>query len=280
MRPTVLLLTFVLSASSALAQYCAATTMNALCTDEYVSRVNFTIGTNDHATTCTSGGGYEDFTGALIPEYFVGGGAFTVEVTVANYVVGDVVTVWTDFDGDGSFAAAEATELLGDGLGLFSGTIFVPYTCIPVLGTRLRVALGRNVGSTAPACGPVLYGEREDYPVDVHPGGPNVCMSASSGPVAAFTVFNGTPGALFLAAFTANVGAYPNGWWFGIDIPFTELVLEFQAGFPFLGTLDVDGYFQFSFPNPGLGLTLYGVTAEFGGPLVITQASNTVVITI
>jgi len=48
-------------------------------------------------------------------------------------------------------------------------------------------------------------------------------------------------GATYVTAITLAQGAYPNGWFFGLDITLTELISQFQTGFPFSGVLDAVG---------------------------------------
>jgi hypothetical protein len=44
-------------------------------------------------------------------------------------------------------------------------------------------------------------------------------------------------GGFYFLAVTLQAGAFPTGWFFGIDISFPELQLEINAGFPFVGAL-------------------------------------------
>jgi hypothetical protein len=73
-------------------------------------------------------------------------------------------------------------------------------------------------------------------------------------------------GANYLSPITLVPGAFPGGWFFGLDITITELLGQYSAGFPFAGLLDATGAsFAGPFgPAPVLsGVTLYGVTAQF-----------------
>jgi hypothetical protein len=61
-------------------------------------------------------------------------------------------------------------------------------------------------------------------------------------------------------AVTANQGSFPQGWFFGLDIPWLELLTEFGFGFPFLTQLGPCGVVGIG-PFPGIpsGVTLYAV---------------------
>jgi hypothetical protein len=83
------------------------------------------------------------------------------------------------------------------------------------------------------------------------PGTGNLGYMVTGGPS------NGTA----FTAITLNAGAFPNGWFFGIDIPLQELGVEINFGFPFSTGLDSCGNATIG-PFSGLpsGLTVYGVS--------------------
>jgi len=255
-------------AATAAGQYCPASTTTGLCStpDEYVSNVQF--GAINNASPCFIG--YSDFTGTVPAETVVAGQSYPITVTVTNYFSTDRVTVWLDADGDQVFEAHEATNipLIGTppagGVATYSGAVSVAEQCQAVTGTRLRVVLAWNIADPQPACGSIGYGEREDYLVDVLPGG--FCLSASAGPNLTLGVTGGVPGAAYVMALTLNQGAFPNGWWYGLDIPVFELLTEVNAGFPFFGLLDANGAMVLSFPFPNLGVVVYGVATEYQAP--------------
>lgn len=68
----------------------------------------------------------------------------------------------------------------------------------------------------------------------------------------------------YIFAVTFLPGVFPNGWWYGLDIAFTDLVAQYLAGFPFVGALDGAGSSNLG-PIGGLpsGFTLWAVTAQF-----------------
>jgi hypothetical protein len=83
-----------------------------------------------------------------------------------------------------------------------------------------------------------------------------------------YDIIGGTPSGAAFTAVTFNAGAFPTGWFFGIDIGFPELANEVNIGFPFLVGLTACGSLTVG-PFTGLpsGLTVYGVTLAlpFGG---------------
>jgi len=89
------------------------------------------------------------------------------------------------------------------------------------------------------------------------------CLSVSNAP--------------YFLAVTLNQGAFPSGWFFGLDLGMPELIGLFSAGFPFTGSLDAIGASAFG-PVPFLpaGLTLYAVmthwTAGYGALISVRPA--------
>ena len=79
----------------------------------------------------------------------------------------------------------------------------------------------------------------------------------------------GPPGAIYITAVTFQPGNFPNGWWFGIDIPLLSLVTEINSGVPFFGTLDGMGSSLFSVPAPltppGVDIYAVSITLDAGG---------------
>ena len=70
----------------------------------------------------------------------------------------------------------------------------------------------------------------------------------------------GDPGDFCFNAITLNGGAFPNGWWYGIDIGVIEMAQEFNLGAPFLTAFDANGQYSFLLPGvPPLGVTFYAV---------------------
>ena len=83
----------------------------------------------------------------------------------------------------------------------------------------------------------------------------------------AVTIANvaGNPGDIALNALTLNQGAYPNGWFYGVDIPLFELTNLLISGPPFFTVLDGVGGYSLTIPGipPLGGITFYGVAVDF-----------------
>jgi hypothetical protein len=98
----------------------------------------------------------------------------------------------------------------------------------------------------------------------------NLLVASGSGISLAFTnagpgtigysVVGGPSGGTIFTAATLVAGAYPSGWFFGIDITFPELSSEVNAGFPFITAASSCGTVSVG-PIGGVptGLTVYGV---------------------
>lgn len=79
-----------------------------------------------------------------------------------------------------------------------------------------------------------------------------------------FTNGGGTAGNPYLNAISLTQGAFPNGWFYGVDIPFNLLVSEYLLGSPFSGVLNVVGGALGSISGPlPPGIQLYAVGVEF-----------------
>jgi hypothetical protein len=81
----------------------------------------------------------------------------------------------------------------------------------------------------------------------------------------------------YLYSLTFGAGAFPSGWFFGIDIPITDLYNQYFSGWPFYAPLDSCGGFTIG-PFVGLGalsgVTVYSVALGFpasGTPVVHTS---------
>jgi hypothetical protein len=87
----------------------------------------------------------------------------------------------------------------------------------------------------------------------------------------------GTPGNLVLNALTLNQGNYPNGYFYGVDIPIFEVFGLLLQGPPFFTTMDVNGRYTFSAAGvPPLGVTFYAVAVEFSlGGLYVQDSEPT-----
>lgn len=175
---------------------------------------------------------------------------------------------WTGGAGvDGSGCASFYPETAPDGPNTFQGAL-------PVGGAYLRVSVW-NGGDNAFASDGVIDGVCFDCTLP-----PPDCILYFSSPVGPGSLMiENTPcaaraGNFYLFAVTFAAGAFPNGWWFGLDIPFADLVAQYVAGFPFAGALDGLGASSLG-PIGGLpsGFQIWAVTVQFTpGFGVVTEA--------
>jgi hypothetical protein len=143
-----------------------------------------------------------------------------------------------------------------------------------VQGTHYRIMVA-DYGNTG------TYQDEGDFWFTVLPKF-SLALTAPSG-VGSFqlNVANGGASHLIFNCMTLQVGAYPYGPFYGIEPTFSEIVLELQAGEPFVALLNAAGAYQFG-PVIGApsGLTLYAVTLEFDLAGQIAGVSNNSVLTI
>jgi hypothetical protein len=86
----------------------------------------------------------------------------------------------------------------------------------------------------------------------------------------------GNPNELVVNALTLVPGAYPNGWFYGVDVPVFELLNYGALGAPFFMVLDGSGaasYVVPLVPDP-LGFNLYGVAVSFSLSGIKTKHSQ------
>jgi len=108
-------------------------------------------------------------------------------------------------------------------------------------------------------------------------GGLCLHYSSPSGPGSVkVDMTGGPPLGNYLYAVTFTGGAFPAGWFLGVDIPLAELFSEYSSGFPFFAPLSASGTFAIG-PVTGLGAlsgtTVYSVAVGFpvgGAPIVST----------
>jgi hypothetical protein len=183
--------------------------------------------------------------------------------TLANLAFADGFTPNTGFGSDvGSPCAAGGSEVLPAG-----APQSVVGAAIPTGASFLRVTVW-NGGDDS------FY---SDGVID------QVCFNGTCGPAATCSLVFSSPngsGSLrvqnlpcptaanmdYLLAVTLTGGAFPNGWYFGLDIPLSELISQFNIGFPFRGTLDGSGASNFGPTGPGTfpaGMQLWAVTSTW-----------------
>ncbi|MBK8096010.1 MAG: hypothetical protein IPK26_02830 [Planctomycetes bacterium] len=89
----------------------------------------------------------------------------------------------------------------------------------------------------------------------------------------------GVPGHLTFTALTVVPGAFPNGWFFGLDPTVADVLAQFASGHPaFLGVLGNDGEHRFDAPVPS-GLNVQGVALQFDPALRLVATSPPVDVT-
>jgi GEVED domain len=261
----------------AFAQYCASsTTGNACGIDEYIA--NVTCGGMNNSSACIGPPSYEDFTGLtgpLCPPTV----PTPITVTIGTFWSGDEVDVFCDWDGN--FILNDPGEhfpLVTAG-GVATGNITAPGTALP--STRMRVVL-RYFGVASP-CATTTFGNTEDYTV-LSGGTPNCYLWFTSPLGPGSLQMDNTPcapvaGADYINAITLTGGTFPNGWFFGLDISWGQLLSEFQGGYPFAGTLDGAGSSTFFIPGGApSGLQLWAVSAQFApgfGPFLYNRPAVT-----
>jgi|SRR5687767_13832447 len=261
-------LCLVAGTTPAQAPYCTSTHTGFSCAtpDEYIASVAISSLTNN--TVCGAPPGYTDYTGLAGLNLTPGSGSAITVVVGQWYDATDQVTVFCDWDGNNLLTdAGEAFPLTQGAPGAsvtYTGTITPPLTS--VASVRVRVVLNWGVPAS---CGATFYGETEDYTGNA--GAPE-CLLVFSSP-------NG-PGSIqvenitcpsqannsFIMGVTLAAGVYPNGWFFGLDVTWSDLVNQYNTGFPFSGTLDANGYSNFGPTGPGAlpsGLQIWAVTAQW-----------------
>lgn len=91
----------------------------------------------------------------------------------------------------------------------------------------------------------------------------------------------GVPGDLYLTAMTLSPGAFPNGWFFGLDPTMPELLAQLGTGHPvFVGLLDHAGSRDVSVPGLPIGLPLQAVSLELDPSARWLQASAPVAVVV
>jgi hypothetical protein len=89
----------------------------------------------------------------------------------------------------------------------------------------------------------------------------------------------GIPGDTYFTALTVVPGAYPNGWFFGLDPRPEDVLAFFASGHPaFVGTLDAAGAHDFAALGLPPGVPLQGVALDLDPTLRTWQASPPVAV--
>lgn len=151
-------LSVISSSKQDLVTYCTA---GAKSSDyEKISNVTF-VGANNSSTSTN---GYEDFT-ALAPAVVNRGENYPISVANSEFD-DDLTIVWIDYNQDGIFDdATEKTTLVSAAIA--TGTISIPATA-KLGNTRMRIRMYYpQGGANDTSCGTTIYGQVEDYTVEI-----------------------------------------------------------------------------------------------------------------
>jgi hypothetical protein len=193
---TALTWTFTTASSSCLS-YCTPSATNVYA----VSSVSFN--TINNAVVGTAG--YENF--STISTTLTAGYTYTISVTVVGANGNPAYTsVWFDWNNNGTFDASEENQLgtYSTGTYAFTTTITVPLTAT-VGSSRMRV-INRVLTGYPTACGPITYGQYEDYSFNIV--SPPACTTPTAQPTALVLSPSGTS---LAGSFTAASPA-PNNY--------------------------------------------------------------------
>jgi hypothetical protein len=174
-----------------------------------------------------------------------------------------VLSVWNGNNGCGTFLPLGCND---DSCSSLRSTV----TMQAVAGGTYYFAVGGYNGATGIFTVVVNVGDGSGISLAYNTLGPGTI---------GFTLANGPVGGSFITVMTLNQGAYPNGWFFGIDVLPFELNLMLSSGYPFQSNLDGCGAFAFG-PIGGAppGLTVYGIVLGFpmgsGVPTMISAPST------
>jgi hypothetical protein len=171
-------------------------------------------------------------------------GTYTVSTCAAATSFGTVVTVWDGAGGCGALVELTCSDVCTGGSFLGASA-----SASLVVGHPYFISVGGTLG-----------------------GAGTFSLSASLGASMALSFFSTSLGTLgyvitegpaagqAFVAVTINAGLFPIGWFYGIDIYWSELLAEIATGFPFLTPLQPCGSTAvgpfFGLPS---GLTVYGV---------------------
>ncbi len=225
--------------------YCDASTGTE---DEYIANVLC----GDIDNTSLWQGGVADYTDQSTT--IIAGDFETITVTNGNPWASDLVTCWVDWGADYVFDVGTDEEfiLTSDGTGLtFTGAITVPGGT-PGGDYRMRVRMSY---STAPTpCGPMSYGEVEDYTITVSEGADNdLAVTAILAPETGYELSNAeevtirikNQGALEQSGFDVTYS-------FETDNPVTETVADVilpggTLDYTFTATADLSAFGSYTF---------------------------------
>jgi hypothetical protein len=142
--------------------YCVPS--NSGSTANYISGITTTGGETNFSNTGTGFSGFTDYTQSFSVSTYAGG---TFNITATHPGGNKSYTVWVDWNNDFDFDDEGETEIVSNFLAspVAVGTVSVPATAA-VGNYRMRIR-NATTGSPTPACGNFLFGEAEDYTLQV-----------------------------------------------------------------------------------------------------------------
>jgi hypothetical protein len=176
-------------------------------------------------------------------------------------------------------------DMNGNGITLPAGTYWLDYTFngtgaagpwVPPITTYPAVHHGNAlqfnaalpwvplIDGTHPQGLPFLLAYTKSFTADItQPNGPGTAVHIDD---------VGAPNTTVINVATLFQGGFPNGWLFGVDVPFPELANMISFGAPFVVTLGPTGTFSVQLPLtlPG-ALTVYYVGIELQGSQLIAR---------
>lgn len=167
----------VINVTMNLPQNCYCTSNATSTGDEEI--LNVSLGTLNNTSTCTTTGGtgsilneYSNYTALPAPNLIMSlTSNLSVEVGTCGGNYNNGVSVWIDYNQNGSFADAGERVYFSpattSGPHIETASILIPITATPGL-TRMRVICSESAVPSNP-CGTYTWGETEDYTVNILP---------------------------------------------------------------------------------------------------------------
>lgn len=171
-------------------------------------------------------------------------GVYTVSTCSATTNFATVVTVWDGFAGCVLPVEAGCSDVCASG-GFQGAAAVVNAT----LNHQYYVSVGGIAGATG------------TFTLSASLGAAMTLSFFSNGPgTIGYVLTEGPESGIAFVAIALAAGAYPYGWFYGIDIPWPDLLNEIAMGYPFFVVLQsCGGAVVGPFPGIPTGLTLYGV---------------------
>jgi hypothetical protein len=268
-RILVLVCLSVVAESAAAQGGCGASgSNNASCTPPTPYISNVSIGSLNNSSGCSVPPAYSDFTalpGPTLPRLF----PTPIVVTVSSSFGGGFCNVYCAWSATCPYDSVYVLSGVGSGTTVFTGTITPPVGAMA--SAKMRIVFRPFFPPNSIGTGDM--GETEDYAVNTA----SLMSVVWSSPLGAgsiqFDINDGPPSGFYFHAIALAQGSTPNGPFFGLDIAFAELIAEFNAGFPFFGSLDPAGHITVG-PIMGVppGLQVWSVVLGFTSPPPVTPS--------